>query len=248
MRAVIIDDEPDARENIASILKMFARDVEVVGFGKSVKEGLTAINEFKPDIVFLDVEMSDGTGLDLLKKAEPLTFKVIFITAHQHFAIQAIKFSALDYILKPPDPDEVVAAVEKAREIISRKGTDRRLETFIENLNLQNARQRKIVLRTSENIHVVAMDEIVRFEADVNYTTAFLTNGKKIIVSRTLKEFDDMLKDFPFFRSHRAHLVNLNFIDRYHRADGGYLVMKDGTNISVSDKKREDLLQVLEKM
>jgi len=248
IRAVIVDDEKRARETIRNILQLYCKDVEVVAEAGDIVAAAEVISKHKPDLVFLDVDMPGGTGFDLLKRTVPIDFKIIFITAFQEHAVKAFKFSALDYLLKPVDPDELVASIHKAMELIGKDGLNDKLQAFITNMENITREVKKIVLNTSDSIHVVNVHEIVRCQSDSNYTEFYLLNNKKILVSNTLKEYDEMLSPYRFFRAHQSHLVNIDFIERYEKKEGGYLVMKDKSNVPVSVRKKESLIQLLEKI
>jgi two-component system, LytTR family, response regulator len=248
MRIVIIDDEPMARNTISSILKLGFPQVEIVGQAGSVKDALELIKETVPDIVFLDIDLPDGTGFDILASLQPTNFKVIFVTAHQEYAIKAIKFSALDFILKPISSIELGAAMNKVISEKSLVDSEIKFETLLTNYKSPRKEMRKMVLRTSESIHIVDIEDIIRCESDNNYTTFFLKDGQKILVSKGLKEYDDMLADYGFYRAHQSHLVNINFISRFDKKDGGYLVLADKTHVPVSQRKRQGLLDLFEKM
>jgi len=198
IKALIIDDENRTRELIAKMITSFGFDIEAIPAGENVKSGIKAIEEIQPDIVFLDIQMPDGTGFDVLKSAKNKNFEVIFITAHEEFAIKAIKFSALDYLLKPIDPSELKAAVEKAIKAIDEKNDETRFDTL--QYNIQPNQKRRLVLKTQESVYVIELDEIIRCEADRNYTSFFLTGGKKILVSKTLKEYETLLTGHNFLR------------------------------------------------
>lgn len=248
MRALIIDDEKKARETIKSVIQLYCPDILIVGEADSVKTGIDLISGENPDLIFLDINLNDGTGFDLLKKISLINFKTIFITAYQEFALKAFRFSALDYILKPINPDELVIAVEKAKSNLVKENMSMKFETFISNMENITKEVKKIVLKTSDSIHVISVNEIVRCEADSNYTVFFLTNGKKILVSNTLKEYDEMFSSYHFFRAHQSHLVNINYISSYEKKEGGYLIMKDKSKVPVSMRKKESLLRLLEKI
>lgn len=245
-KALIIDDEQRTRELIAKMIESFDLGIEAIPRGENVKSGLEAIEEIKPDIVFLDIQMPDGTGFDLLKAVPNKNFEVIFITAHEEFAIKAIKFSALDYILKPVDPDELKAAIERALITMKDGPSNNQFEALQQNI-LPN-QKRRLVLKTQESVHVVDLDHIIRCEADRNYTSFFLTEGKKILVSRTLKDYETLLSGHNFLRVQQSHLVNLNFVDRYDKGNGGAVVMKDGSSVPLSPAKRELFFQILENL
>lgn len=245
IKALIIDDENRTRELIAKMIHSFGLNVEALPIGENVESGIAAIEENHPDIVFLDIQMPDGTGFDVLNRVSERNFEVIFITAHEEFAIKAIKFSALDYILKPVDPSELRAALERAVETIGHKKEEVQFETL--NFNMHSPKKR-LVLKTQESVHVVELDHIIRCEADRNYTSFYLIEGKKILVSRTLKEYETLLSSSNFLRVQQSHLINLNFVDRYDKGDGGCVVMKDGSEVPLSPAKRDIFFKILENL
>lgn len=246
MKAVIIDDEKRTRELIAKMIESFNLGIETFPVGENVESGLQAIEKIQPDFVFLDIQMPDGTGFDLLRRIKHKNFEVIFITAHEEFAIQAIKFSALDYILKPVDSEELKSCIERAIEARHQKKEDSQFEAL--NQNIQSNQKRRLVLKTQESVHVVDLDKIIRCEADRNYTSFFLSEGKKILVSRTLKDYETLLTGHNFLRVQQSHLVNLDFVDRYDKGNGGSVVMKDGSEVPLSPAKREIFFKILENL
>ncbi len=241
---VIIDDEQKARDTIRNILKLSQARLEILGEAASVIEGFDLIIREKPNLILLDINMPDGTGFDLLKKFDSFNFKVIFITAYEEYAVKAFKFSALDYILKPFQAGELLRAVEKAGEAIDNEKTELKFKTFLSNLD----KLKKVVLRTAESIHIINLNDIIRLESDVNYTRFFLANGKKLLVSKTLKEYDEMLGESGFFRSHQSHLVNLDHILSFEKTEGGHLIMADESQVPVSSRKREALFKIFESL
>lgn len=243
-KALIIDDENRTRELIAKMIDSFGFDLETFPIGENVQSGIAAIESLRPDIVFLDIQMPDGTGFDLLKSIQNKNFEVVFITAHEEFAIKAIKFSALDYLLKPIDPTELREATEKAMKAIEDKRDEQQFEA-LQN-NIQPTQKKRLVLKTQESVHVVELEEIIRCEADRNYTSFFLTGGKKILVSKTLKDYEILLSSFHFLRVQQSHLINLNFVDRYDKGNGGSVVMKDGSQVPLSPAKRDIFFKILE--
>jgi two-component system, LytTR family, response regulator len=244
LTVAVIDDEQKARETIITILGLSKTELQIIGEADSVSSGFRLITEKNPDLVLLDITLLDGTGFDLLRKFDKICFRVIFITAHEEYALKAFKFSALDYILKPLIAGDLLRAVEKANETKLHEETELKLSTFLSNLE----KIRKIVLKTAESIHIIHIKNIIRCEADVNYTTFYLDNGEKLLVSRTLKDFAEMLEPSGFFRSHQSHLVNLDHLLRYDKADGGHLVMVDESIVPVSSRKKEELFALFEKM
>ena len=245
-KILIIDDENRTRELIAKMIDSFDFDVITIPEGENVKSGIAAIEKHQPDIVFLDIQMPDGTGFDVLGSIPNKTFEVVFITAHEEFAIKAIKFSALDYLLKPVDLSELKIALEKAIEASSKKHNPQQYEALTS--NIQSNEKRRLVLKTQESVHVVELDQIIRCEADRNYTSFFLLDNKKILVSKTLKEYETLLSGYNFLRIQQSHLVNLNFIDRYDKKNGGAVVMKDGTEVPLSPAKRDVFFKRLENL
>lgn len=245
-KILIIDDEKPTREFIRRMLESFKLNVAIFIDGENVESGIKAIEEIQPDLVLLDIQMPDGNGFDVLRRVQYKKFEVIFITAFQEFAIQAIKFSALDYILKPIDMEELHSSVIRALDAIHEKADESQF-SVLQN-NIQPNQKRKLVLKTLESIHVVDIDNIIRCEADKNYTSFFLADGKRILVSKTLKDYDTMLSGHSFFRAQQSHLINVNFIERYDKQDGGYVIMKDGASVPLSPAKKDQFFQLLENL
>ncbi len=244
MKAIIIDDEPAVRNTISVLLKESFRDIFVCAQAGSIREGFAAVTEHQPDLLFLDVELPDGLGFDLLKMLLPVRFRTIFITGHQEYALEAIKVSALDYILKPIDIDELALAITKAREIINHDEEQLKLQALNENLAGKKVLKR-IILRTSNALHLISISDIIRAEADSNYTIFHLSGGKHIMVSRTIKEYEAMLTGSGLIRVHQSHLVNLNYIDKFIKHDGGYLQLRDGSSVPVSPNLKQIVLQAI---
>ena len=237
---VIIDDEPDAVDFIASIIGEFCPGLEVTGKAYNVKDGVQLIKEIKPELVFLDVEMPNGTGFDLLTHFPEKDFDVVFITAFNHYAIKAIKFSAVDYILKPINIKEFIEAVDR---VIHKRTTDsftdnENFEALLE--NIRTAHPTRLVIPTSDGREYLNPKDIIRIEADRSYSWFFISDKRKILVSRHLKEFQDLLNDRNFFRPHNSHLINLDFVKKFIRHDGGYIEMVDGSQVPIS-RNRKDL-------
>jgi two-component system LytT family response regulator len=245
-KVLIIDDEKPTREFIGKMLESFDLKLDIYADGESVQSGIEAIERIQPDIVLLDIQMPDGNGFDVLKSVSNKSFEIIFITAFQEFAVQAIKFSALDYILKPIDAEELRNAVMNAIQMHSHKKDETQM-SVLEN-NIQPHLKRKLVLKTQESIFVVEIDDIVHCEADKNYTFFYLNDGKKILVSKTLKDYDTLLSGLQFFRVHQSHLINLNCVERYDKHDGGSVILKDGTAIPLSPAKKEQFFKSLDQL
>ena len=245
-KVLIIDDENPTREFIRKMLESFDLKLEIYTDGENVQSGIEAIERIKPDIVLLDIQMPDGNGFDVLKSVAHKQFEIIFITAFQEFAVQAIKFSALDYILKPIDAEELRSAVTNALQLLSHKKDEHQLQALQH--NIQPHLKRKLVLKTQESIFVVEIDDIVHCEADKNYTFFYLNDGKKILVSKTLKDYDTLLSGLQFFRVHQSYLINLNCVERYDKHDGGSVILKDGTAIPLSPAKKEQFFKSLDQL
>jgi len=239
LRTIVVDDEPDARGFITSIATEYCPSVDIVGTAGDIREGVDRINGLKPDLVFLDVEMPHGTGFDLLTEFPDKDFDVIFITAFNHYAIQAIRFSAVDYILKPININEFIAAVDKVvkkRAVSSDRGNDN-VKALLE--NLRTGMPSRLAIPTSDGMEYINPKEIIRLEAERSYSWFFITGNRKILVSRHLKEFQELLDDRYFFRPHNSHLINLKYVKKFIRRDGGYIEMMDGASIPVSRTRRE---------
>lgn len=246
MKVIIIDDEDRARKSIADLLRLSNEDASIVAEAHDVHSGIEAIKTHKPDLVLLDINMPDGTGFDLLKSFEHIDFKVIFITAYEEYAIQAFEFSAIDYLLKPVDPAKLVDAISKAKQVVEQENITLKLNALFLNLESAGAGSKKLILKTAESIYVVSTRDIVRCESDCGYTNFYLQDGKKILVSRNLKDYEDLLNGFGFYRIHQSHLINIQFIDHYSKVEGGAVVMKDKSMLPVSRRKKESFLSLLD--
>lgn len=244
IKSIIIDDEVNNQELISNLLSSYTENIQVVAIANSVETAYQAIIEHQPDLIFLDIQMSDGTGFDLLKKFDKINFKVIFVTAHQEYAIEAFKFSAIDYLLKPLSPSNLISAVKKVEESINSEEINLKLKTLLSNISEPLKNKKKIVLKTMERIYSVDINDIIRFESDGGYTKVYLVDGKRIMVSRTMKEFDDLLLDAGFLRVHNSHLINMNHLYCFEKAEG-HVVMKDDSIVPVSNRKKEQLLELL---
>lgn len=243
-KILIIDDENRTRNLISKMIESFGYDVQTIPEGENVQSGIKAIKKHQPDIVFLDIQMPDGTGFDVIRSVPEKNFEVIFITAHEEFAIKAIKFSALDYLLKPVDASELKSALDRALSTIEEKKEGSQYEALAK--NIQPHEKRRLVLKTQESVHVVELDQIIRCEADRNYTSFFLKDKKKILVSKTLKEYETLLSAHNFLRVQQSHLINITYVDRYDKKNGGAVVMKDGSEVPLSPAKRDLFFKRLE--
>jgi two-component system LytT family response regulator len=247
IKAIIVDDEPELRELNLSLLKNHFNEIEVVGCCGTVKEGVELIDLYKPQLIFLDIRLTDGTGFNILQKIQPYNYSVIFITAYNEFAIKAIKFCAIDYLLKPIDETEFCEAVDRALSTMNNNKLHEQIETFFNFYEKQN-KVRKIVLKTTEAISIVDICDIVYCKSDSNYTTFYLKSGEKIMISRGMKEYDDLLSEYGFFRPHHSYLVNLQYISKLDKSDGGFLILKNNSEIPVSSRRKKRLIEVLEQL
>jgi two-component system LytT family response regulator len=243
LKTIIIDDEQDAVDFINSIIAEYCPSLEVVGKANSVTEAIPRITEKKPDLVFLDVEMPNGTGFDLLAHFPEKDFDVVFITAFNHYAIKAIKFSAVDYILKPININELIEAVDRVIKKRSAKPSQSNESLKILMENLRSSLPTRLAIPTAEGMEYLNPKDIIRIEADRSYSWFFITGNRKILVSKHLKEFQDLLSDRHFFRVHNSHLINLKYVRKFIRREGGYIEMQDGEQIPIS-RNRKDLFLV----
>lgn len=242
LTALIIDDVPQARATLKQDLADYCPEIKVLGEAEGVLTGAKAIRQHQPQLVFLDIQMQDGSGFDLLEILGNDAPLIIFTTASDAFAIKAFRFSAIDYLLKPIDPDELMAAVEKAQ---SKSGNDPgSLEVLKEAMSGKKAISR-LALNTLEKIHIANIADIIRLEASANYTMFYFQDGSKTMVTKTLKEYDQLLSEHGFLRVHQSHLVNLDCIKDYVKIDGGYLVMQDGSDVAVSSRKKAEVLKAI---
>jgi len=248
IRAICIDDEQRARESIIDLLKLSPNNIEIVDQADGVESGIKSIEKHQPDLVFLDIQLVDGTGFDLLKQLPNMPFKVIFITAYEEFALRAFKFSAIDYLLKPLNPPDFFNALSKAQLVQEKETQQKHLEALLSHLQPEEKQKKKLVLRTAESIHLIDIPTIVRCEANSGYTEFFLENGKTILVSKGLIEYDDLLSSCGFIRTHQSHLVNTNFIESYEKTEGGYILMKDRSQVPVSNRKKENILRLFDQL
>jgi two-component system LytT family response regulator len=245
IKALVVDDEKKARDILTGMLNAHCPQVNVIGQADSVSVAEELIRSTKPDLVFLDIEMPFGNGFDLLDRTRDLNFDVVFTTAFDHYAVKAIKFSAFDYLLKPIDVDELKIAVDR---LIQNKKDQNSFNGKIENLLSEikiNGKPKRIAIPSLEGISIVNIDEIIRCEADTNYTRIYLINGEAILVSKTLKEYEDMLTEYHFIRVHHHNLINLNHVQKYIKGEGGYAIMSDGSSVEVSRRKKTEFLEKL---
>lgn len=244
LKALIVDDETASRETLANYLQKYCSDVLVAATADSVKTALAAIEKHRPDVVFLDVEMPFGNAFDLLEQVKDIQFETVFVTAFSNYALKAINFSAAYYILKPIDIDELVAAVEKIKKAKQEKNHALHTQVLIENIHTANKQLHKLVLPVLEGFEVVQVKDIVRCEANDNFTDFIFSGGQRLLICRTLKFYEQTLEGFGFLRVHKSHLINLQYVKKYKRGKGGQVLMADGSEIEVSPNKKDEFLAV----
>lgn len=246
IKALIIDDEQHCIDRLAHLVATHCTDsVELCGSFKTVDEGYKAIKAIQPQLVFLDVEIQDKTGFDLLQQLPEINFEVIFTTAYDKYAVQAFKFSALDYLLKPVDADDLQQAMHKLNQKLSQQQLSQKFDVLFHNLKNIQGTSKKICVPVVSGLVFIQVSDILRCESEVNYTTLFLKNKQKLLVAKTLKEFEEMLTEYNFYRVHNSHLINLAYIKNYNKGKGGFVVMEDGTEIEVSTRRKEEFLKKL---
>ncbi len=248
IKALIIDDEKHCIDRLNHLLLPHKNLVEIIGASGTVQEGEELILLTRPDLVFLDVQMKEKTGFDLLRSLPEINFAVIFTTAFEKFALQAIKFSAIDYLLKPIDADDLNVALIKLKNEVSKKMTADKIDILLQNTLHNNASPKKLVVPTVNGFEFLDIANILRCQSDINYTTIYLTDKHKLVVAKTLKEFEEMLSDYSFFRVHNSHLINLAYIKSYNKGKGGSVILNDGTEIEVSVRRKEDFLKRLSRL
>ncbi len=248
IKTIIIDDEPAMQEINRRYLSEFFPEITLAGLACSVEGGVRLIQDEKPQLVLLDVELNEGTGFQILEQFKPYDFKVVFITGFDSYALKAIKFSALEYILKPVDETEFKQAIQKAINEINLKDNQQLQAQYLLDTIRKEMKPRKIVLKTTDSLHIVDVAEILFCQSDNSYTTFYLANNDKILVSRNLKEFEELLNDQGFFRPHQSFLVNLNHIKKIDKTDGGFIIMKNKKEIPVSVRQKKRLVFLLDNL
>ncbi len=249
INAILIDDENHCISRLQTILKDYCQnEVRILATCTDIDSGYEAIINLKPDLVFLDIQINAATGFDLLQRFVNLDFEVVFTTAFEQYAIQAFKFSASDYLLKPIDPDDLVVTVQRLKLKISSKESTNSYELLFENFKNMQQQNKKITVPTMQGLLFLSVQDIIRCKSDVNYTTIYLKDKSTIFVAKTLKEFEAMLIPHDFFRVHNSHLINLAYIKSYNKGKGGYLQLEDHTEIEVSSRRKEDFLKKLESL
>lgn len=242
LKAVIVEDEAVSRNILANYIKKYTEGVEVVAMAENIKDGMAAIKEHNPEIVFLDIEMPYGNGFDLLDQIGEVNFETIFVTAYSNYAVKALNSSAAYYILKPIDIDELVEAVDKIKHLRKSDNNFSPTKILLENIQIENKQLQKIVLPTMSGFDVVRVQDVVRCEANDNFTEFHMVSSPKMMICRTLKFFEETLSEMDFIRVHKSHLVNGQHIKKYIKGKGGQLVMSNNSTVNISLSKKDNLL------
>lgn len=240
IKVIIVDDEQHCIDRLKSLfLTKFAEKLKLVGTASSVLSSYDLIVQEKPDLIFLDVQLNELTGFDLLSKFDKLSFDVIFTTAYEKYAVKAFKFSAIGYLLKPVDIDDLKLAIDKFSDTIEQKDYKQKFDLLYANFKQLSLHDKKIAVPTLSGIEFIPVSSIIRCESDINYTTLYLTEKTKLVVAKTLKEFEELLTEYNFFRVHNSHLINLSFIKFYNKGKGGTVQLTDGSEVEVSTRRKE---------
>jgi two-component system LytT family response regulator len=248
IRTLIIDDEEDAREALRLSIEFYCPNIELLTTCPSAEAGLQSIHEYQPDLVFLDIQMPRLTGFDLLQQVASIPFEVIFVTAHDQYAIKAIRFSALDYLLKPVDVDDLMQAVRRAERRLHQNDRTCEFRSVVHNAQYNQDRINRLAVPSSDGIEFLDPNEIVYCQADGNYTTLYLTHQKKKLISKNLKDFESFLAESGFCRVHHSSLINLKHIQKYIKGEGGYVILTDNHHVDISRRKKEVFLSMLDKI
>lgn len=247
--AVLIDDDTNLRNGMRKLLSFYAPDISIIGEAEDVATGVKVIDMLKPQVLFLDIQLNDGTGFDILEKLaaknSSTTSHIVFITAHEEYAIKAFRFSALDFLLKPVDIDELEIVIGKIRATVDKKDSYAHIDLLLENIRKKVDNYKRIALTTADGIHLYEVSDIIRCEGEDNYTTFYIRNNKPVTVSKTLKEYEEMLEEYGFERIHQKHLINITFLKSYVKKDGGFVVMADQAQLPVSVRKKERLQDLI---
>jgi two-component system, LytTR family, response regulator len=247
MKAILVDDEKDSLKILEALIKKCAPEIEVIASCFDPQEAITKIKNLKPQIVFLDVEMRGMTGFDLLNQVTIKNFEVIFTTSHEHFALKALKAGAIDYLMKPVQADDLQQAV---RKVIAKQtsGSSQQFEMLMNYFKPQKPKVRRVALTASDHLVFVDTNDIVYCESDSNYTTFYLTKGEKVIISKTLKDVEEILEGDDFFRIHASYLVNMKHVTKFTRGDSGYVVMSNDQQLAVSRKKKDEFFEMFSRL
>lgn len=248
IRAIIIDDEIDGGEALKIIIGKYCPEISILGVIETPEAGISAIRTLKPDLVFLDVQMPHMSGFDLLQELSPINFEVIFVTAHDQYAIKAIRFSALDYLLKPVDVDDLIHAVKKVQVRISQQNSVHKYQSVLNNIQYKTKNVERLAVPTFDGIEFFAANDIIFCQADGNYTLLYLVGKEKKLISKNLKDFENLLGSSGFCRVHHSYLINLNHVKKYVRGEGGYVMLTDDLHVDISRRKKDEFLNMLDKL
>lgn len=247
--ALLIDDDSNLRNGMKSLLQRYAPEIAIIGEADSVTTGIQAMEKLTPQVVFLDIQLGDGTGFDILEQVAHKTGKssshIVFITAHEQYAIKAFRFSALDFLLKPVDPEELQKVIVKIKSVLEKNVDYAHIDLLLENIRKKVDNFKRIALSTSDGIHLFEIADIIRCESEDNYTKFYIRNNKPVLISKTLKDYEDLLTEHGFERIHQSHLINLSYLKSYIKKDGGYVVMSDNSHLPISQRKKERLQEFL---
>lgn len=246
--ALLIDDEADGRDALKLMLEKYCPAVEIKKICETPEEGIRAIKSLKPDLVFLDIQMPQMSGFDVLQHVSPVNFEVIFVSAHDRYAIKAIKFSALDYLLKPVDVDDLIQSLRKVKERMRNKSNAHQYQSVLYNVQYRSEKIRKLAIPSLEGIELFDTDDIIFCKAEGSYTTLCLKNKQTTLVSRNLKDFENFLVDSGFCRVHHSFLINLKHVQRYVKGDGGYVVLSENHHVDISRRKKDEFLALLDRL
>ena len=245
INALIIDDEADGRDVLEISLRKYCPEIVVKKVCDSPAQGIQAIKDLRPDLVFLDIQMPQMSGFDVLQHVTPVTFEVIFVSAYDQYAIKAIKFSALDYLLKPLDVDELIHAVQKVKERLKNKNNPHQYQSILDNIQYKADKIRKLAVPSLEGIDLFDTDDIIYCQAEGSYTILYLKGKQRKITSRNLKDFENILVDSGFCRVHNSFLINMMHVQRYIKGEGGYVILSDDHHVDISRRKKDDFLRLL---
>lgn len=248
IRTIIIEDEPVSREMLTLMLQRYKADIEIIDACSNPADGIESIAKHQPDLVFLDIQMPKMNGFEMLKKITPINFEVIFTTAFDQYAINAIRVSALDYLLKPVDDEDLAAAIEKCKVSLKDKKPQLQFEHLFNNLINKNPLDKTLALAASDGISFVKMSDILRVEANGRYAKFYLLNKDTILVSKTLGDFEEILSANQFFRIHDSSIINLNHVKKYIRGDGGTVLLSDNTELDVARRRKDDFIKLIPKL
>ena len=249
MKALLVDDEPDGIRTLKRMLELHCPNVQVAGTSSNAILAKQQIAELSPDLVFLDIQMPGKSGLDLLTELSAKDFEVIFVTAHNEYMLQALQYSAADYLLKPVDEDRLIEAVQRAEKRLEEEKKEERTKALLHNLGQAgNPAEMRLCLPTLKGFIVLKLDEIIYCEAERSYTVFHLDGNKTVTVSKPLLEYDHILKDTSFLRIHKSFLVNLHHVREYQRGEGGLVIMSDGAEIEVSRRKKDQFLMKIKEV